>query len=89
MREAVYATRSNFCYEPMVEPQLLLLLLLLMSNSSRQHSKVLYRWEVRKRGKTGKQGKVGGRESGGFSSASLPPRKREAITQGGNIEPGR
>ena len=37
----------------------LLLLLLLRSNPSRQHSKVLYRCRVRRRGKTGNHGKVG------------------------------
>ena len=31
---------------------------MLWSNPSRQHSKVLYRWEVRRRGKIGKHGKV-------------------------------
>ena len=36
-----------------------LLLLLLRSNPSWQRSKVLYRWGVRRRGKTGKHGKVG------------------------------
>ena len=34
------------------------LLLLLRSNPSRQQSKVLYHWGVRKRGKTGKHGNV-------------------------------
>ena len=38
-----------------------LLLLLLRSNPSRQHSQVLYRWGFRRRGKTGKQGKIGGK----------------------------
>ena len=33
------------------------LLLLLLSNPSRKHSKVLYRWGVRRRGKTGNHGK--------------------------------
>ena len=36
----------------------LLLLLLLLCNPSRQHSEVLYRWGIRRRGKIGKHGKV-------------------------------
>ena len=38
--------------------------LLLWSRPSRQHSKVQYRWGIRRRGKMGKNGKVG--ESGRF-----------------------
>ena len=34
-------------------------ILLLLSNPSRQHSKVLYRWGVSRRGKTGNHRKVG------------------------------
>ena len=61
------------------------MLLLLRSNPSSQHSKALYHWEVRKRGKTGKHGKSRSEERVlGFSLTSLfPTRKRKAVTQGG------
>ena len=63
---------------------LYIFLLLLRSNPSRQQSKVLYRWGVRRRGKTGKHRKVGEKKVMGFSSASLfPERKWKAVTQGG------
>ena len=54
------------------------------SNPSRQHSKVLYCWWVRRRGKT-ENHKVRSEEKvGSFSSAFiLPGRKWEAVTQGG------
>ena len=64
---------------------------ILGSNPSRWHSKVIYRWRVRKREKrekTKKTRKTRREEKVvGFSSVSLfPARKREEVTQGGTRE---
>ena len=48
-------------------------LLLLRSNPSRQHSKVLYRWEGQEKRKDRKIQKSRSKEKVGFSSASLFP----------------
>ena len=62
------------------------LFFLLRSNLSRQHSKVLYHWEVRRRGKAGKTRKSRSKEKVvGFSSASLFPARKQ---QGGIMESG-
>ena len=68
----IFPTKSSHCYST----TLLLLLLL-----SRQHSKVLYRWGVRRREKKKKTQKSRSQEKAvGFSSASLfLARKREAV----------
>ena len=58
-------------------------------NPKRQHSKLLYRWGVRRRGKTGKHGEIEEENVATFSSASLfPARKGKAVSQGGTMEPG-
>ena len=59
-------------------------IIIIKSRASRQHSKVLYHWEVRRRGKQKSRNKE---KVVGFNSASLfPTRKWEAVTQGGTIE---
>ena len=60
------------------------ILLVLLSNPSRHHSNALYRWGVRRGGKTGKHKKSRSKEKVVFfSSASLyTARKWEAVTQG-------
>ena len=63
-------------------------LLLLRSNPSRQYSKILYNWGLRRRGK--KMWKRRSEEKGvGFLLGSLfPTRKLEAVTQGGTSQTG-
>ena len=56
----------------------------------RQHSKVLYRWRVRRRGKSGKHTKVGVKRK--WWVVALPPHSPQGngrqVSQGGTIEPG-
>ena len=56
---------------------------LFLSNTSRQHSKVLYRRGVSKRGKTRKHEKVGVKRKWWVLVSLFPTKKREAVTQGG------
>ena len=65
-------------------------ILLLMSNPSRQYSNVQYRWGLRRRGKTGKHGKVEVKRK--WWVLAEPPYStqgngRQAVTQGGTKEP--
>ena len=61
------------------------LLLLLKGNSSRQNSKVLYCWGIRRRGETGNNRKVRVKRVVSLSSAFLfQARKHEAVTR---VEP--
>ena len=64
---------------------ILLLLLLLRNNPSRQYPKVLYRWEVRRRGKTEKHRKVRVKKKmvGVNLSSLFPAKEWEAVTQSG------
>ena len=54
------------------------------SNTSRQQSKALYRWRVRRRGKSGKHRKVVKRKWWVLAKPLFPARKQEAVTQGEN-----
>ena len=67
---------------------ILLLFLLIKSNPIRQHSKVLYRYEVRRRGKTGKHRKVGVESSGFKLNLPIPHNETGGSTQGETMEPG-
>ena len=62
------------------------ILSLLRSNASMQHSKVLYRWGVRRKGKMVKHRKVGVKRKW-WVLALFPARKWEAVTQDGTIKP--
>ena len=62
------------------------ILLLLKSNPSRQHSKALYLWGVRGRGKTGKHGKVGVTRKWRVL-AQLPYSPQENWSQSPSVEP--
>ena len=61
-------------------------LLLLRSNPSRQQSKVLYHWVVRRRGKTGEYKNRSEEKVVGFSLASLFPALNGR--QSPRVEPG-
>ena len=57
-----------------------------MSNPSRQHSKALYRWGFRRRGKTGKHRKVGGKRK--WRVLAQPPYSPQGKgRQGPRVEP--